>query len=124
VDWPVEDLAPRLHSPGGAPTSQWRGVGSTRQVDWPVEDLARLEVREPRYLSALGPTIDGRAVLPGDIADLMVRTSESVLAGTAQRHRDGERWGRVSRLTYTRLAFGQKAGAKFSKLPKIFLRSS
>jgi len=49
----------------------------------PVEDVARLDVRAPRYLSAFGPTIDGRAVLPEDMAHLMVRTSESVLAGTA-----------------------------------------
>lgn len=48
-----------------------------------VEDLGRLDVRAPRYLSAFGPTIDGRAVLPADIPHLMVRTSESVLSETA-----------------------------------------
>ena len=49
----------------------------------PVEDLGQLKVRAPRYLSALGPTIDGRAVMPSDVPHLMVRTSESVLSGTA-----------------------------------------
>jgi len=49
----------------------------------PVEDLGRLDIQAPRYLSAFGPTIDGRAVLPADVPHLMVRTSESVLSGTA-----------------------------------------
>ena len=48
----------------------------------PVEDLGRLDIRAPLYLSAFGPTIDGRAVLPTDVDHLMVRTSESVLSGT------------------------------------------
>lgn len=39
----------------------------------PVEDLGQLDVRAPRYLSAFGPTIDGRAVLPADVPHLMVR---------------------------------------------------
>ena len=49
----------------------------------PVEDVGRVRVQAPRYLSAFGPTIDGRAVLPSDVRHLMVRTSESVLSGTA-----------------------------------------
>jgi len=49
----------------------------------PFEDLGRLDVRAPRYLSAFGPTVDGRAVLPTDVRHLMVRTSESVLSGTS-----------------------------------------
>lgn len=48
----------------------------------PVETLASAVIRAPRYLTAFGPTIDGRAVLPEDVARLTARTSESVLSST------------------------------------------
>lgn len=48
----------------------------------PVDDLARLDIRAPKYLSAFGPTIDQRMVLPSDVRSMMSKLSESVFART------------------------------------------
>lgn len=48
----------------------------------PADDLVRLDIRSPKYLSAFGPTIDQRIVLPADVRSMMAKLSESVFART------------------------------------------
>ena len=42
-----------------------------------------VDVRSPKYLSAFGPTIDRRSVLPRDVRRLMTKPREAVFAGVA-----------------------------------------
>jgi len=42
-----------------------------------------VDIRSPKYLSAFGPTIDRRSVLPRDVRRLMTKPREAVFAGVA-----------------------------------------
>src|SRR5688572_6037782 len=48
----------------------------------PFQDLVQIDIRRPKYLSAFGPTIDKRSVLPSDVRSMMSKLSDSVFAST------------------------------------------
>lgn len=48
----------------------------------PYQDIVGNDVRHPKYLSAFGPTVDRRSVLPTDVRTMMAKLSESAFAST------------------------------------------
>lgn len=49
----------------------------------PYQDLIQQDIRRPKYVSAFGPTIDRRSVLPSDVRSMMSKLSDSVFSSTA-----------------------------------------